>query len=297
MFSNYQILEIQKTIRNFLWSDGKGKKKMHSVKWEWCHKDKSLGGLGLKNPRIQEIALSTKWIFQALDGNEPWKVLVRNNILKVVPKKAKTWKSLPFCDLVAGDFEVSVQGSNVFKSIWKAWSSVKPFISNNRVSKNEFIHGGRSIWWNLLHSSKPLALSQGCSAKAWATKGICDFKDIIKDDRLLDWDTLRAIFNLLSSHKCTYNMLQKACENLCLPKKCKNDIEYCKDLLWNNAISVHNIKDSVIYKNLTYDEEIISHANNLWFADFLVKQWQKVFNELWSSRVTPKEKCFKWLSI
>lgn len=89
MFSNYQILEIQKTIKNLLWSDGKGKKKMHSIKWEWCHKDKSLGGLGLKDLRIQGIALVAKWIFQALDRNEPWKVLVRNNILKAVPKKAK----------------------------------------------------------------------------------------------------------------------------------------------------------------------------------------------------------------
>lgn len=62
MFSNYQILEIQKTIRNFLWSNGKGKNKMHFVKWEWCHKDKSLGGLGLKDLRLQGIALATKWI-------------------------------------------------------------------------------------------------------------------------------------------------------------------------------------------------------------------------------------------
>lgn len=34
MLRNYQILEIQKAIRDFLWSDGKGKRKYHVVKWE-----------------------------------------------------------------------------------------------------------------------------------------------------------------------------------------------------------------------------------------------------------------------
>lgn len=147
---------------------------------------------------------------------------------------------------------------------------MKPFISNYRVSNNEFIYRSRSIWWNLLHTSKPLALTQGCSAKAWAAKGICCFKDIIENDTLLDWDTLRAKFNLLSSHKRTYTLLQKACEKLLL-KKCNNDANYCKDLLWNNTIPVCDVKTSVIYKTLTYDESIISHANKLWFADFTVK--------------------------
>lgn len=49
MFNDYQVLEIQKAIRNYLWSDGKGNKKLHSVNWNWCHVDKLLGGLGLKD--------------------------------------------------------------------------------------------------------------------------------------------------------------------------------------------------------------------------------------------------------
>lgn len=34
MFNNYQINEIHKTIRDFLWSDCRGHRKTHSVKWE-----------------------------------------------------------------------------------------------------------------------------------------------------------------------------------------------------------------------------------------------------------------------
>lgn len=184
MFSNYQILEIQKVVRNFLWFDGKGNKMMHSIKWGWFHVGKNLGGIGLKYLRKEGVTLYAKWIFQAFEGNESWKIMVRNNILRVFLKKAKSWKSLPFCDLVAGGFVVLVQGSSVFKLIWKAWETIRPFITNNRASKNEHIHGERSIWWNPLHSSKSLALMQGYSAKAWAIKGIRYFKDIIENDRL-----------------------------------------------------------------------------------------------------------------
>lgn len=80
MFNNYQINEIHKTIRDFLWSDGRGQRKSHSIKWDWCCMDKSIGSLGLKDLRAQGIALATKWIFHALEGNEPWKVLIHNNI-------------------------------------------------------------------------------------------------------------------------------------------------------------------------------------------------------------------------
>lgn len=120
MFSNYQILEFQKVVRRFLWSNGKGNNKLHVVNWKWCHIEKSLGGLGLKDLRIQGIALAAKWIFHSLEGQEPWKVLIRHNIERVVPKNAKSWKGLPLTDLVAGGFPVSIQGSCVFKSIWKS---------------------------------------------------------------------------------------------------------------------------------------------------------------------------------
>ena len=90
MFSNYQIFEIQKAIHNFLWSDGKAKRKAHMVKWNWCHLDKKVGGLGLKDLRLQGILLASNWIFKAFEGNKPWKVLIRNNILCGVPKKAKS---------------------------------------------------------------------------------------------------------------------------------------------------------------------------------------------------------------
>ncbi|XP_059067540.1 uncharacterized protein LOC131858343 [Cryptomeria japonica] len=172
MFSNYQILEIQKAIRIFLWSNGKGNRKFHSVNWKWCHTDKTLGGLGLKDLKLQGIALAAKWIFHSLEGDSPWKVLIKHNIERIFPKKACSWKNLPLGDLIVGNFSMVVQGSVIFKSIWHAWEHVRVFITNKEFYNDNYLHGERSIWWNLSINDKPLALYQGCSAKSWARSDI-----------------------------------------------------------------------------------------------------------------------------
>jgi hypothetical protein len=41
---------------------------------------KRLGGLGLKDIKAHGITLAAKCIFKAFSSNEPWKVLVRNDI-------------------------------------------------------------------------------------------------------------------------------------------------------------------------------------------------------------------------
>lgn len=171
MFCNYQINDIHKVIRHFLWFDGKDNRKWQSIKWSWCCLDKKMGGLGLKYLRLQGISLPAKCIFQALEGDEPWKILVRNNIRLIVPKKTKGWKYLPFVDLIAGKFPISPTGSSIFKSIWKDWESTRNLIANNEIVDNyNTIVGKKWIWWNLIHKDKPLALIQGCSIKAGLSK-------------------------------------------------------------------------------------------------------------------------------
>ena len=46
------------------------------------YKRKSSGGLGLKDLRLQDIALAVKWLAKALVGEEPWKILIRHNLRK-----------------------------------------------------------------------------------------------------------------------------------------------------------------------------------------------------------------------
>ncbi|XP_057825619.1 uncharacterized protein LOC131037482 [Cryptomeria japonica] len=121
------------------WIIGKG--------WQWAGSNhivrpKCMGGLGIKDIRAHGIALASKWIVKSLYGNEPWKVLIRNNIKRSVVKKGKTWTNIPLCDIVLGDYNMKVFGSSVFASLWKAWSQVSDVME---ISKDKFmtlIHEG-----------------------------------------------------------------------------------------------------------------------------------------------------------
>ena len=172
-------------MKHFLWSDGKGNKKAHSVKWDWCHLEKGLGGIGLKDLRLQGMALASKWILQSLVGNEPWKVLVRNNIQNGVPKSAKAWKHLPFRDLIFGKLHISVERTWILCSIWKAWENIHHHIDNSAFDYHYTLQGERSLWWNILHQGKPLALTKGCSTRFWAKKGVKYIMGILEHNQLI----------------------------------------------------------------------------------------------------------------
>lgn len=87
-----------------------------------------------------------------------------------------------------------VQGLVIFRSIWKAWNHVRQFIMNKNFHVDNTLRGERSIWWNLKLSNKPLALTQGCSAKHWVTCGIKQFIDIFENDKLILWEELKSKF-------------------------------------------------------------------------------------------------------
>ena len=137
------------------------------MKWEWCCLPKQLGGLGIKDIKAQGIALAAKWIFKAFWGNEPWKVLVRNNIERSIIKKGKQWDNIPFWDIIMGDFKMKVFGSKVVSSLWSTWTQVRELLScrNATGGPPKFIVTDRSIWWGLYLNNKPLALTQIFFAK------------------------------------------------------------------------------------------------------------------------------------
>lgn len=58
-------------------------------------------------------------------------------------------------------------------------------------------------------------------------------------------------------------MIKYAYTELHLPKNCKINNERCYDLLWNNNISMSNIKAITVYNTLAYVESIIMYANTL----------------------------------
>ncbi|XP_057861679.2 uncharacterized protein LOC131070153 [Cryptomeria japonica] len=295
LFNNYQIFEIQKAIRQFLWSDGRGTRKMHAVKWQWCHTDSLLGGLGLKDLRTQGVALAAKWIFHSMEGDSPWKILIRNNIEMGFPKHAKSWKGLPLADLIMGSFPIKVHGSAVFCSIWRAWEQVRKFVNNKDYHDSQTLYGERSIWWNLQLSGKPLALSQGCSARYWNNKGISQLIDLFEHNQLMPWNDLKTKFNIPDSQKKTYNMIVKATKDL--PMTCYVDSNRFLQCKWPDGNIFSKIKAKNIYNVINHNSSIIEHINALWYTSLDSCSWKKLLNHLWKGPIEPKIKYFRWLLL
>ena len=72
--------DLVKIIRQFLWAKWDGTRGFISTSWAHCIQPKNKGGLGLIDPRTQGFCLASKWIIRATNGNEPWKILIRNRI-------------------------------------------------------------------------------------------------------------------------------------------------------------------------------------------------------------------------
>ena len=180
-----------------------------------------MGGLGLKDLRKQGVALAVKWIAKATLGEEPWKILVRNNLTNGHPCGAKFQNNWDALDFLALDYKSTIEGYVVFKAIWKRWGIIIPLLGTiNRTEQGNIWCGFCSIWWNLQSKGKPLALVQGCSTKCWSKAGINTFRDVFENNKLLEWAELKLRFNLPDSHRKTYIMINKALEAFGVRKTC-----------------------------------------------------------------------------
>lgn len=102
--------------------------------------------------------------------------------------------------MLAIDCNIQVHGSNVFKSIWKCWRYVWGFLCNIGLAEGQgMVYSHKSLWWNLKHKGKPLALLQGFSSRKWVEKGINKFQDVLKEGTLIPWEELASDFGIPSS--------------------------------------------------------------------------------------------------
>ena len=87
IFVNSRITQIQRLIRNFLWSGSEDGHVRSKVAWATLIKPRELGGLGLIDPESQSKALLVKLMIRGhLPGTARWKELLKNRILTSCPK-------------------------------------------------------------------------------------------------------------------------------------------------------------------------------------------------------------------
>ncbi len=51
-----------------------------STSWQHCIQPKDKGGLGIIDPYTHGVCLTSKWVIRALEGDAPWKGLIRFHI-------------------------------------------------------------------------------------------------------------------------------------------------------------------------------------------------------------------------
>ena len=119
----------------FFWEGAGPKRKYHMVKWAWVCRPKDLGGLGITNSRLLNIAMMCKWI---------WKIAQGASGLWVDLLKAKYFPNGNF-------FEGRARGS----PFWNDLQTIKSaFALGAKFSTGD----GRSVrfWTDLWIGSRPL---------------------------------------------------------------------------------------------------------------------------------------------
>ena len=84
--------QLQRLIRNYLWSGNDGSHARAKVSWSTIVKPLDQGGLGIVDPLQQSKALIAKLVIRGLlPGSEPWKQLLLYRLQKVCPKTSGDW--------------------------------------------------------------------------------------------------------------------------------------------------------------------------------------------------------------
>ena len=92
VFSSSCISQIQRLIRNFLWSSREGQPTRAKVAWTVVTRPLAEGGLGLIDPIEQSRAFLGKLVVRSLlPGSEPWKELLLQRIHASAPPSGGQW--------------------------------------------------------------------------------------------------------------------------------------------------------------------------------------------------------------
>ena len=138
--SRSALSQVQRLIRNFLWGSKDCSDVRAKVSWKVITTPKDEGGLGLIDPLLQCKALVGKFIIRGLlPGGEPWKKILRQRMVKVVPSTGGNWKdSIRWWFL--RDFNHSIdifRHDKFFRGIMKAWWDLKQYLVQSPPSCKE----------------------------------------------------------------------------------------------------------------------------------------------------------------
>ncbi|KAK1696201.1 hypothetical protein QYE76_012898 [Lolium multiflorum] len=172
--------EMNKSRARFFWEGAGNKRKYHMVDWATVCKPKELGGLGILNTKLMNIALMLKWIWKLYQGAEGlWVDLLQAKFRRTFgTTEVVEWENLcrifdlhPFSE---GEDEVSwaLEPSGIFstRSIYGRMSQGAAVTHFREVWKTRVPPRIRVFSWQLIGASsrRECRLLRGTDQRQWA---------------------------------------------------------------------------------------------------------------------------------
>ena len=183
IFVKSSITQIQRLIRNFLWSGSEDGHVRSKVAWATLIKPRELGGLGLIDPESQSKALLVKLMIRGhLPGNARWKELLKNRILDIMPKTGGPWMKDCRWNFLPDFQSITSKGleDRFFNSLCRAWQQIKMALRYKSIVSEEGLHRQPVLWNPSFRSASgkmigsrtkvawgPLEKEVGCTYAEW----------------------------------------------------------------------------------------------------------------------------------
>ena len=119
--------QLQRLIRNYLWSGNDGSHARAKVSWSTIVKPLDQGGLGIVDPLQQSKALMAKLVIRGLlPGSEPWKQLLFYELQRFCPKTGGDWTpSARWAFMEHNKLAIATSWEDRFaRCVLKAWKDI-----------------------------------------------------------------------------------------------------------------------------------------------------------------------------
>lgn len=277
--------------RNFLWVGDCTDFRIPKVKWDVCtlHKDK--GGLGITDPMELANRLASKWVVRSiLHPEELWAKLLHRHIDKAKLVGHRRWRNLPHITLFCTAWPVSPIGSQLVKSIWKAWNQIKGItvIHANKEARSILAHD--SIWWPL-PGRTPTSREDLDRARHLHNLGIRVWQDLW-DHSTNQWigaDELQDHLNLEEED------IQLITVRLATIQEHERWMVGLREQLSLKGVGWLLTKPLFPIPQMERAPPIHVKLNEKWNTLYDRKQWYFKFTKLWSSVIPPKFSTHLWL--
>jgi hypothetical protein len=82
---NKVLKKLDQFRSRFFWQSGQERKKYRLTKWKVICRPVEQGGLGVKDLKVQDKSLLSKWWYRLINGDGQWQQLLRNKYLRDKP--------------------------------------------------------------------------------------------------------------------------------------------------------------------------------------------------------------------